>query len=229
MLKQLLKFLFKNRGDVKASMNNRLGVFSYPRALQFLAFVGILMGACFIYHYITRSYLHWPLSSTFLLISTCAYVIFCIMMIYIGTQSDGSIVMWISIAVVNISNLFFTLHFPGSLIMGYYGIPHLIALLFAIGYIVYLPQEYQWARKALSWWVILPQIVLLGTYFGHVYVRNAFYPDITPIIPYAYDNVYRAASGYVELFFSLAYGLSILPFSIWLYIVAKRQCKKTGK
>lgn len=221
LFKRISDYIFANRGDAEASMNRSFSFVTYSRALRNIAVAGILLGVgCF------WRFMHYPGAAWILLMATAALFFMCLVMMTFGMHSTGSLLMWLSIAVVLLGNLFQVLHWPGRLYLGFWGIPHILAIIFAIGYIVYLPQEYKWAKKAMTFWTILPQLALLGIYYGRIYVQHAYYPNFTPALSYSSDNIYRQLGDADESKLVLFYGLLILACSLYLYIVARRQCKK---
>lgn len=229
LIKKVLDSYFGNRGDAVASMNSRLGYLTYPRALRAIAIAGMITGVSEIYFFLVMTYLHWPFAYPFVLFATLALIFLCMIMMNQGMHSTGSLTMWLAIAIANTSNLFQTMHFPGGGYMSFYGSVHIIAILCAIGFLAYLPQEYKWAKKVLAYWTILPQLALLVAYYGRIYVRHyvrdTAYPPFEPAIPYADNNIYRYAGTIAESKLVLICGLVILACSIYLYIVARRQCK----
>lgn len=220
IFKQFLDYCFTTRGDVAASMSSRYSIMTYPQALRYLAVAGIVLGIGNFWYV-----MHWPGSATIILASSFSVAFLCLLMLRVAALSIGSIVMWVGLAVIQIGYLFQTLHWPGGHTLALHGVYHYMTIVCAVGYLFYLPQEYLWSRRAMACWTIIPQFVLLGIYYGRSYVVNAYYPDFEPAIPYAEMNVYYLAGREAEDKLALIYGVVILACSIYLYIVARRQCK----
>lgn len=221
IFKRFLDYCFANRGDAAASMSSTYSIMTFPQALRYIALAGIVLGIGNFWYV-----MHWPGSATLILVGSFSVTFLCLLMLRVASLSIGSIVMWVGLAVIQVGYLFQTLHWPGGYTLAMHGMYHYLTILCAIGYLFYLPQEYLWSRRALACWTIIPQLVLLGIYYGRSYVVNAYYPDFEPVIPYADWNVYYQAGRVAEGKLALIYGLVILACSVYLYIVARRQSKK---
>lgn len=232
MENKFLNWLFGNRGDAAASMNSRVSGITYPKWIRLVALGGIVFGAICIWAYLNWTWLHWPGTSMLFLLSAVALWWLCFMMMTIGVRSVISNLMWLGVAIAIVSVTFLCLHWPGGGFLAGASFTYLFVVLCAIGYLIHLPQEYNWVKRPLGWWLIAPQILWIIIYWcRRIIWTNVYnsYGDFEPAIPYSYESIMWEQAREYENLLMLAYGLSILPFSIWLYIVAKRQCKKTGK
>lgn len=231
LLQTLSTILFANQGYAAGGTNSKLSWLTYPKWIRYIALAGILFGVSCCYWYVNLTWLHLPGASTIFLAGGFTLCWLCIIMAFnASVRSIVSMAMWIGMAVTLIAVIFMCLHFPGGSAIGFWGIPNLFVVLLAIGFVTHMPQEYYWAKRPLGWWVIAPQLSWLVIYWVRLFVHQRIYAeyDFQPAIEYAYDTAMSEMGHAFDIKLILAYGLSILPFSIWLYVVAKRQCKKTN-
>lgn len=225
---KFFQVIFANRGDAAASMNSNVSGITYPKGIRWVAFSGIMFGVAACWYYLNHMWLHFPGPSMVFFAAAVALWWLCFLMMTIGVRSIASNTMWIGIALTVCSVLFMCFHWPGGTAMGLYGFTYLYVILLAIGYLKHLPQEYLWVKHPLGWWLIAPQVCWIIIYWVRWFKQREIFAgyDFEPAIPYADHTAMSEMFSFFDTQLILAYGLSVLPFSIWLYVVAKRQCKK---
>lgn len=144
-----------------------------------------------------------------------------------STMSFVQVIMWVVFMYTMVAQLFIVLNWPGGTAMLAYGIPNTIVICAAIAYLANMPKEYQWAQKALGWWIIGTQLVIAVLWFVVQYYRIYCVDNFEPAIPYAeiINIISSQANRWERNVRCLSLGLAMLPLSIWLYIIARKHSK----
>lgn len=225
-MEKINKFLFENHGDVAATMNKELVWMTFPKALRLLSVAGMLVAFANIWLVVNLAWIHWPAAYILILGSLIFLAFMSIMMNTASTMSVVQVIMWIGFMYTLIGQLFILLHWPGGTAMLAYGIPNIIVICAAIAYLIHLPKEYQWARKTLGWWIIGTQVVIALLWYIVQWYGLYSVDQFEPAIPYAESSIISMQQWrWDRTARCLGLGVTLLGFSLPLYIVARKHSK----
>lgn len=199
---------------------------TFPRALRYTALAGIILGISDIWFAVNYIWLHWPGSAQILLFATAIFLFMTWVMMFSGQKSVPAILMWLGMGDMVLSLMFMTFFWPGGALISAYGTLCIIPIIGAIWYYFTAPEQYQWSKKALCWWVIVTQVVFIILFWVRYYYFNYVVDQFEPAIPYAEDSVFYVQNRiWSRKYIVMGNGIAMLLSSIYLYYVARKQNK----
>ena len=198
----------------------------YARALRSASVASLLLGLTFIWKVVNREFQLYMPASIFVLIALFTFLFFSLRMLNVGPQTWASRLTWIGMALLASAETFKTDSFPGCSVLMLFGGTSVIGVIAAILYLRKLPQEQQWAKNALGWWVIALQVIGLALWLVTLFYGNQVSDGFPPAIPYSdYCVEYMRNYELKIRVYTLGNGIALLIFSLPLYIVARKHCK----
>ena len=223
LFEKINKLFLGNQDDVAITMNSSEVWLSFPRAMRYMSYAGILFGISYIWFALNKLWIHWPGAYWLVILATAIFICMCFVMIISSARSLMKVLMWCGMAYLSVALLFRVSSWPGGVAMLQWGIPNIIAICIAIGYLTHMPKAYQYIRKPLAWWVIGSQVVAAILWFIAYYHFDFVVEQFEPAIPYSDDCVlYQQAKIWRTKVITAGFGGTMLLLSCIL-------CRATRK
>lgn len=206
--------------------NNESLWMTYPRGLKYMALAGIILGTSNVWLAINNLWLHWPGANWCVLFAGAIFIFQTWLMMFTGYNSVTSIILWLGMGDMVLSQMFMALFWPGGALISANGFLCIIPIIAAIWLYHTMPEQYAWSKKALCWWVIATQLVFFILFWVKYYYFHYVIDLFEPAIPYAENSVYYIQNRiWIRKYFVMGNGIAMLLSSIYLYYVARKQNK----
>ena len=140
LFEKINKLFLGNQDDVAITMNSSEVWLSFPRAMRYMSYAGILFGISYIWFALNKLWIHWPGAYWLVILATAIFICMCFVMIISSARSLMKVLMWCGMAYLSVALLFRVSSWPGGVAMLQWGIPNIIAICIAIGYLTHMPK-----------------------------------------------------------------------------------------